>query len=266
MLKLDKILCTKITDTVTKNGVVSEVATQAVDTVVSDLTEDTPEPVEPEPIDVIGDLGINVSEGLSREFVLDLLQSLRKNAGVKAAYKERLEQASVTDQSFKSFMKDVRLTAGGIFKFNQCVLDKPVLELRREREQERLDKQFESLEASCDTYQKQKRAYEKVQNLEIASAKQWSNAHLKASLQVRKKKADGPMPTKKQQLFDLFERCKDKSPLSLREHLLDQGKNVGLVDKYFQHITARTLVQPTINSTDSDENIESLPAASIVPI
>jgi hypothetical protein len=60
----------------------------------------------------------------------------------------------------------------------------------------------------------------------ISSARkeeEYTNVELKAWLAVRKKKQDGAMPTTSPKLKDLYNKLKDREPLTLRHHLLDEG-------------------------------------------
>ena len=49
-------------------------------------------------------------------------------------------------------------------------------------------------------------------------------------LKVRKKRSDGGMPATSAKLKELYEAIKDREPLTLREYLLDEGKDGQLVD------------------------------------
>jgi hypothetical protein len=52
---------------------------------------------------------------------------------------------------------------------------------------------------------------------------EYTNIELKAWLAVRKKKQDGAMPTTSPKLKELYTKLKDREPLTLRHHLLDEG-------------------------------------------
>ena len=55
---------------------------------------------------------------------------------------------------------------------------------------------------------------------------------LKLWMSVRKKKEDDPMPSKKDKVLELKGKLKNRAVLSLRECLLDEGKDVKTVDLY----------------------------------
>ena len=49
-------------------------------------------------------------------------------------------------------------------------------------------------------------------------------------MKVRKRKKDGAMPTVSDKLKSMYAQLKDKLPLTLKEYLLDEGKDGDLVD------------------------------------
>ena len=70
---------------------------------------------------------LNFTSGVAGDFTLDLVQHLKRSLGVHQAQVKRKAEADATQQRFDDFMKDQRLTAGVIFKYNKVVLDGDIL-------------------------------------------------------------------------------------------------------------------------------------------
>jgi hypothetical protein len=64
------------------------------------------------------------------------------------------------------------------------------------------------------------------------------NKDIKVWLSVRKKKCDGAMPSVTKKLGELEEKLKGHQVLTLRDYLMDEGKEEVLIDQYLEHTIA----------------------------
>jgi hypothetical protein len=125
-------------------------------------------------------------------------------------------------------LKETRLTGGALFKVRQIVLDDEVLVLRKERDTAIRNGKRQGIIKFVDKYNKRLERYRAV----IATTKQeleYTVPELKAQLTVRKTKEEGAMPTTLAALKAMYEKLKDKEPLTLPEYLADKGQSPSLI-------------------------------------
>jgi hypothetical protein len=174
---------------------------------------------------------LNFSKGKALELSVDILQQMEKQKAIHEALVKRREDGRIARGRLDSALKDVRLTGGALFKVSKCVLDREVLELRTARDNEAIDKARGVLGRAVNAYNKRMEKY-----VALVVAKKdtpvisFGNTDLALWLKVRKRKKDGAMPTVSDKLKLKYQQLKDKQPLTLKEYLLDEGKDEGLVD------------------------------------
>ena len=125
------------------------------------------------------------------------------------------------------------MTAGVIFKFGQCVLDKTILEYRSDKEKEKRQEDLDKVKSACRKYEDQLKNYKQLLSSGFETKEKPTLNELKLWMSVRKKKEDGPMPTTKVKLLELKGKLENRAVLSLRDYLLDEGRDLTLIDLYF---------------------------------
>ena len=91
----------------------------------------------------------------------------------------------------------------------------------------------------------------------LALNKQYSNfsgENLKAFCNVRRKKSDGGLPTKKNLLVVYANAMKNRAPMTVKEYLLDQGHPEALID------TVLANREDNLTEDDVDDEEESVPS------
>jgi len=108
-------------------------------------------------------------------------------------------------------------------------------------EKKRDKKMLEPLWRAKRTFESRLEKYQKLgeEGLENSNAKK---EYLETWLGVRKMKADGPLPKKKSNLIDLKVEWCNRRPLTLREHLLDLGKEEELVESFLNTLDGDTVI------------------------
>lgn len=168
---------------------------------------------------------LNFTSGLAGEFTLDLLQHLKRSMGVHQAHLKRKADAEATQQRFDDFMKDQRLTAGVIFKYNKVVLDGDILSYRKAKEDQNQQQKVDALKTIILRYKKRLAEYqETTTTTQNRSTNTYTVTELKRLISVRKMKADGPMPSTKAKLLKFYLLLRHRQPLTLQQCLVDEGK------------------------------------------
>ena len=200
--------------------------------------------------DPIGPLGLNFHHGIAGDLTADLIRVWRKNYSVHKSLEQQKKAGQQANQRFKDFCKDQRMTAGTIFKFGKVVLDKNILEYRREKEAENEQKKIDALKTACQIYQKRMEKYENMIGSGYETSSKQTVSEIKLWLSVRKKKADGKMPQRREDLLKLQAKLQHRMVLTLREYLVDEGKAVSVVDRYLDCLDTHL---NTGNAADIDE-------------
>ena len=81
-------------------------------------------------------------------------------------------------------------------------------------------------------------------------------------MKVRKKKGDGKIPTTGRELKELYEKIKTREPLTLREFLIDEGKDPALVDRLLKDLD----VDKEIMMEEDDNNDKKTALMGVVKI
>ena len=89
------------------------------------------------------------------------------------------------------------MTAGTIFRSNQVCLGQPILEMRREKENEIMKMINEGIKKMCKKYKTQMAKYAHIIDCGYLTKAKPSVADTKIWIQVRKNKTDRPIATKK---------------------------------------------------------------------
>ena len=216
----------------------------------------------------IGPLGLNlnVSKGISGEVVVDFVDQLRKNASVQENFENRKKRSTDIHNRHESLLKDCRLTAGSLFKCGQVLLGKEVLELRREKDAAAEEKRLKPIRNAIESYNKRFQKYSELLESGFLNKKSPTSGELDIWLSVRKKKK-GKLPTTvnlKAGLMKDWLKAK-RDPLTLREYLLDQGKDETLVDGVLLSQKIIVAIAPVVDgvvsgnsSSDADASMKAL--------
>ncbi|CAJ1963301.1 unnamed protein product [Cylindrotheca closterium] len=167
------------------------------------------------------------------EIMIDLVQYMRKTAGAQAALQERKRKVALQGNAHEGFLKDSKFTAGGIFKSGQVHLGENVLAARREMEAKKMEGSLNPIRKSIDAFHSRMQKYEK---LELDRQKPYSKPitvnQLAIWFSVRKTKAD-KIPKRKDLQIALMEEWAGRPILTLKQYLLDQGKDEMYVNMVF---------------------------------
>jgi len=155
----------------------AEVTVHANATVMSDLT----------PENRLGALGFNYTKGVAGDYTVDLLQDLRRNAAVQENVQKRKAAGKAAGQCFEDFLAGQRMTAGNIFKFGQCILDKSILEYRSEKEGAKLQEKVDVIKNCCNSYEERMKKYQELLSSGYDSKPNPTVKDLKLWISVRKK-------------------------------------------------------------------------------
>ena len=74
--------------------------------------------------------------------------TIEKYALQQENVKKRKAAGKTAEQRFQDFLAGQRMTAGNVFKFGQCILDKPILEYRREKESAKLQEKVDVIKTT----------------------------------------------------------------------------------------------------------------------
>ena len=173
-------------------------------------------------------LALNFDDGESGTIMQDVLQYVLRRKKTHETYIKRREEARVVQKRLADALENVKLTGGALFKVGHVVLCKDVLLVRKERDINIHNKSVNAIKNSVDRYNKRLEDYKKI----IFTHKNettYTMAELSTWLRVRKRKADGKFPTTRLKMWDLYEVYKDREPLSLRDYLIDEGKDVSMI-------------------------------------
>jgi hypothetical protein len=173
-------------------------------------------------------LDLNYVSGIAGEMTQDLLAVLLRKQKIHQAFVKRKEEGQRVRTRLAIALKETRLTGGALFKVRHIVLDDEVLVLRKERDAAIRNGKRQGIIKFVDNYNKRLERYRAV----IATTKQeqkYTVPELKAWLTVRKTKEEGAMPTTLDALKAMYEKLKDKEPLTLPEYLADEGHSPSLI-------------------------------------
>ena len=123
----------------------------------------------------------------------------------------------------------MKLTGGALFRVGHVVLCKDVLQIRKERDVIIQNNKVNAIKKCVDKYNKRLEDYKKILDL-YKNDMNFTIAQLSTWVRVRKRKADGKLPTTRLKLLDLYKVFRDREPLTLREYLIDEGKELDMVD------------------------------------
>jgi hypothetical protein len=211
----------------------SEVAISSPGTNTSDLTLD-----EDDEYDPIGRLGLNLHQGAACDVTFDLVRHLKRNAAVHVALKKRKLEGQAVQARFEDYIGDSRMTAGAIFKSGRVHLGNDILEFRQKKERDQLNAKLAIIKTAALKYHKRFEIYSKLLELGyVATTKKNTIKDLKVWLSVRKKKSDGAMPSVSKKLEEMEEKFKNRDVLTLRDYLIDEGKEVNLINQYLEDHT-----------------------------
>jgi hypothetical protein len=203
----------------------SEVSIGSCATNISDLT--------PNDYDPIGSLGLNLHQGAACDITADVVQHLKRKGAVHVAFKKRKAEGEAVQARFEDFVGDLRMTAGTIFKSGRVLLGRDILEYKQEKERDQLNARLAIIKTSALKYQKRFETYSKLmESGYVATTKKKTIKDLKVWLSVRKKKSDGAMPSVAKKLEEMEEKFKNRDVLTLRDYLIDEGKEVNLINQY----------------------------------
>ena len=209
----------------------SEVSISSCPTNVSDLT-----PTDDNEYDPIGRLGLNLHEGAACDITNDVIRHLKRNGAVHEAFKEKKAEGLAVQARFEDYIGDSRMTAGAIFKSGRVLLGRDILNFRQKKEQDQLDGKLAIIKTAALKYHKRFETYTNLmESGYVATNEKKINKDLKVWLSVRKKKSDGPMPSVTKKLRELEEKLKGHGVLTLRDYLIDEGKEEDLIDQYLEH-------------------------------
>ena len=231
-------------------------------------TQECPNPNPSSNIQRLEELNLNFSEGIAGDFTLDMLQHVKRKEKVHEAYLKRKKEGEETQERFNEFFKNVKLTAGNIFKFNKCVLDGDILAYRQNKEDESKQQQINVLKSLVKRYNRRLEEYLTISNngSEAFLSKEpasYTNTELKKSVAVKKLKNDGPMPQTKAKLLSLFLAVRHRPIVSLQEFLVDEGKENKELDECLstavEQINAEAAEAAKQNENQNNSNFEALP-------
>jgi hypothetical protein len=228
----------------------SEVSISSCPTHVSDLTQASDEEYDP-----IGRLGLNMSQGAACDITHDIVRHLRRNGSVHEAFIKKKAEEKLVKERFEDFVGDSRMTAGVVFRSGQCTLSTNVLQCREKKEQDQLDAKLARIKSAALRYEKRFKTYTNLmESGYVATNKKKVNKDLKVWLSVRKKKSDGAMPSVTKKLEELEEKLKGHAVLTLRDYLIDEGKEEDLIDKFLEedNITQQPHAVDTISQGVED--------------
>jgi hypothetical protein len=159
---------------------------------------------------------------------------------------------------FEEFVGDSRMTAGTVFKSGSVLLGNEILEYRLRKEQDQLNAKLATIKTAALKYHKRFETYTKLMESGYATTNEKKiNKDIKVWLSVRKKKSDGPMPSVTKKLGELEEKLKGHRVLTLRDYLMDEGKEEVLIDQYLeQHTIALQHAADTTNQGVEDVDVD----------
>ncbi|CAJ1967698.1 unnamed protein product [Cylindrotheca closterium] len=231
LLKDTDILNTRVTHVNTSEGTTAESEHPG-----TPVTPRTPQLVDCQVeesafTDNIGPLALHMNVGNS-EIMIDMIVHMRKNAGVQARLKERKKKIAADAAAHETFMKDIKLTAGGLFKSGEVHLSNRVLAVRRERDAKKLESVLDPIRRAVDGFHLRMQKYTELELKGITNPKKMNVLQIGTWLSVRKTKAD-KIPKGKDLQIALMKEWAGRPLLNLRQHLLDLGKQEHNIDTVF---------------------------------
>jgi hypothetical protein len=209
----------------------SEVSFSSSATNTSDLTLD-------DEYDPIGLLGLNLHQGAASDVTSDVIRHLKRSGAVHVSLKKRKLEGQAVQVRFEDYIGDSRMTAGGIFKSGRVHLGNDILKFRQKKERDQLNAKLAIIKTAALKYHKRFETYSKLMELGyVATTKKNTIKDLKVWLSVRKKKSDGAMPLVAKKLEEMEEKFKNRDVLTLRDYLIDEGKEVNLINQYLEDHT-----------------------------
>jgi hypothetical protein len=152
----------------------------------------------------------------------DLMTFLLRKQKIHEAYQKRKEEGQRVRSRLQDALKGTMLTGGALFKVRKVVLCDEVLEVRKGRDTAIQNTKIDAVVKLVEKFNKRLEKYSTVVS-STRKEEEYTNVELKAWLAVHKKKQDGAMSTTSPKLKDLYNKLKDREPLTLRHHLLDEG-------------------------------------------
>jgi hypothetical protein len=214
----------------------SQVSIRSCPTNISDLT-----PADDDEYDPIGRLGLNFHQGAACEVTNDMIRHLKRNGAVHDAFVEKKAEGKAVQARFEDYIGDSRMTAGAIFKSGRVLLGKEILNFRQKKEQDQLDARLAIIKTAALKYQKRFKTYtDLMESGYVATNEKKTIKDLKVWLSVRKKRSDGAMPSVTKKLGELEEKLKGHAVLTLRDYLIDEGKEEDLINQYLKEHTITT--------------------------
>ena len=204
------------------------------------------------------DLRLNFTNGPAGTFTCDFIQQLSRNRALHQAYLQRKKDAVDANSSLKEAMAGVKLTGGNLFKCRHTSLDSEVLELRREAESRKRSASASAVMKKVELFTGYLDKYDKLLTSGKDSAN-YNGTELKVWCDVRRKKADGKLPSRKALLITFAQslQAKGREPMSLKEYLVDQGYDEELVTSILDD-PVNALVQDDNNDEDDDDDDEEM--------
>jgi hypothetical protein len=239
----------------------SGVSNSSCGTNISDLTPD-------DDYDPIGSLGLNLHEGAACDVTGDLVRHLKRNGAVHVAFKKRKAEGQAVQTRFEDYVGDSRMTAGTIFKSGRVLLGNEILGYRQRKEQDQLIAKLAIIKTAALKYHKRFKTYTNLmESGYVTTNEKKINKHIKVWLSVGKKKSDGPMPSVTKKLWELEEKLKGHRVLTLRDYLMDEGKEEVLIDQYLEeNAIALQHAADTTNQIVEDVDVDEQQARVAVTI
>ena len=130
-------------------------------------------------------------------------------------------------------MKNTRLTGGLMFKVRHVTCDKDVLVIRHEMEDKKHSEKVTVIMKHMDAYNERLDKYDELFS-ESNKKSKTTGAALRVWCNVRKRKADGTLPSKASDIKAFAKKLEGRECLTVREYLIDQGYAERLVDQVLE--------------------------------